>query len=225
MRKPIGKKALSFIKDVLLESTSSMYNEVLDIYLSMGRYQLRTSGAIYSYEDKYINFFNTFDKLKWQKTKIRRVLVLGLGLGSVPQMLEQKFNKDFEYHLVEIDPEIIYLAEKYVLHDLNSPVQVFEIDAELFVNISEELYDMIIIDIFEDDVVPLKFESKEFLKKTAKLLSSDGVLLYNRLNIDNETKSHTLKYFDYVFKTIFPLSNALYIKDNIILCNREDVFL
>ncbi len=224
MKKPLGKKTLSYVKDILLEKTSSEYNDILEVYLSQGRYQLCTSGAIYSYEDKYINFKTVFSKLNWDKLKVEKVLILGLGLASVPQMLEQKFNKNFEFYAIEIDPEIIRLANKYILDDMHSPIQIFEMDAEIFIEISDDMFDMIIIDIFDNNVVPEKFESKEFLQKTAQLLSDNGIVLFNRLNINDTTYQKTMEYNEKVFKEVFPFAKPIFIKDNIILSSRDDVW-
>lgn len=219
MKKPIDKKIISYVKNVLIESTFSEYNEVLEVYLVNGRYQLCTEGAVYSYEDKYINFTRTFERIDWNKLKVNKVLVLGLGLASVPQMLEQKFDKKFEYHAVEIDSEIIRLADNYILDELESPIQIFEMDAEIFVDVATEKYDMIIVDIFEDASIPPQFETKSFLEKTKNLLRPDGLLLFNRLNISDETLEDTLNYYKNIFKPIFPFSKDIYIKDNVILCN------
>ncbi len=225
MKKPLGKKTLSYVKDVLLESTFSEYNEVLDIYLSKGRYQLCTEGAVYSYEDKYINFTETFKKINWDLLDINKVLVLGLGLASVPQMLEQVFDKKFEFHAVEIDGEIIRLAEKYILDELHSPIQIFEMDADIFIDIASEKYDMIIVDIFEDAKVPTKFETNVFLEKAKKILEPKGILLYNRLNTSDETLANTLKFYENIFLRVFNNATKVYIKDNIVLCSNKDVLL
>ncbi len=223
MHKPLIKKALSYFKDVLLESTSSEYNEVLSVYLSKGRYQLCTSGAIYSYEDKYINFFEVFKIIDWSKVDVQKVLVLGLGLASIPQILEQNFEKDFEYDAVEIDGEIISLAQKYILDNLKSYMQIIEMDAAVFVEIAQEKYDMIVIDIFENDMVPFQFELPNFLEKTSRLLNDNGILLFNRLNIDESSRRSTITYFEEVFKGIFPQAEPIYIRENIILINRKDI--
>ncbi len=225
MKKPIDKKLISYVKDVLLESTFSEYNEVLDIYLSRGRYQLCTEGAVYSYEDKYINFTETFKKINWDLLGVNKVLVLGLGLASVPQILEQVFDKKFEFHAVEIDGEIIRLAEKYILDELQSPIQIFEMDAEIFVDIASEKYDMIIVDIFEDAKVPAKFETNIFLEKVEKMLEPKGILLYNRLNTSDETLANTLKFYENIFLKVFNNAAPVYIKDNIVLCSNKDVLL
>ncbi len=225
MKKPLGKKTLSYVKDILIESTFSEYNDVLDVYLSKGRYQLCTEGAVYSYEDKYVNFTETFKKINWDLLDIKKVLVLGLGLASIPQMLEQIFGKKFEFHAVEIDGEIIRLAEKYILDELNSPMQIFEMDAEIFIDIASEKYDMIIVDIFEDANVPAKFETNIFIEKAKKLLKSKGILLYNRLNTSDKTLKNTLKFFENIFLKVFDNAAPVYIRDNIVLCSNKGVLL
>lgn len=225
MKKPLLKNILSYFSDVLLESTFSEYNETLDVYLSKGRYQLCSAGAIYSFEDKYVNFYESFRVLDWNKLEIEKVLLMGLGLASIPQMLEKRFKKNFEYHAVEIDNEVIYLAQKYILSDLKSHVSIYEMDAEIFVEISEEKFDMIIIDIFDNNTVPEKFETTDFLEKTIEMLSENGILLFNRLNQDNKTYADTKKYYDEVFSKLFPGSKKLFIKNNIILSNRNDIFV
>lgn len=225
MKKPIIKKLLSYFKDILLESTSSDFNETLEVFLSKGRYQLCTSSAVYSFEDKYINFYETFKKLNWQKVKIEKVLVLGLGLASVPQMLEKNFKKKYEYHLVEIDDEIIRLAQEYVISDLDSQFFIYEMDAEIFVDISEEKFDLIIIDIFDNQIVPYKFETLEFMEKVKYMLANEGVLLYNRLNLNENNYVDTQLFNNEVFQKTFPESKEIFVKTNIILSNRNDIFI
>lgn len=225
MKKPFFKSLLSYFVDIQLEYTSSEFNEDLYIFLSDGRYQLRTNKAIYSFEDKYVNFYKIFKALNWEKMNIEKVLLLGLGLGAIPQMLEINFDKQFEYHIVEIDEEIINLAQKYTLNDLKSPTYVYEMDAEIFVDITEEKFDLIIIDIFIDRTVPKKFESSDFLEKLKYLLYDNGIILFNRLNSDNENFLSNTKYFDKIFKTEFPDSKMFFVKNNIILTSRNDIFL
>lgn len=225
MKKPYFKSLLSYFVDIQMEYTSSEFNEDLYVFLSDGRYQLRTNKAIYSFEDKYVNFFKTFKALDWEKMNIEKVLLLGLGLGAIPQMLESNFNKQFEYHVVEIDEEIINLANKYTLDDLKSPTYVYEMDAEIFVDISEEKFDLIIVDIFIDRTVPKKFESADFLEKLKYLLYDNGVILFNRLNSDTENFLSNTKYYEKIFKNEFPESKMFFVKNNIILTSRNDIFL
>ena len=77
---------LSYLKDVYLESETSIYNDELTVLLVKGQYQLVTPEAVYSYGNRYDNFFNAFKQIQIQSKEIDSVLLLGLGLGSVPYM-------------------------------------------------------------------------------------------------------------------------------------------
>ncbi|NBU52453.1 MAG: hypothetical protein EBS24_07505, partial [Chitinophagia bacterium] len=179
------QKILSYFIDLSLEKSSSPYNPYLEVLLVKGRNQLITKNAIYSFDDKYENFYTSFNKIAWQKLKAKNALILGLGLGSVIYMLENNFKKKFSYDCVEIDPEIIRLAEKYSLNKIKSPVQTFQTDAHSYVNISSQQYDLILMDVFQSAKVPGKFETIDFLNALKSILNSNGVILYNRMNISH----------------------------------------
>lgn len=185
----IFKKWYSYIDDVLIEETSSELNPLLQVYISKGRYQLCTEKAIYSFEDKYENFHYAFSNLHWPNFKIKQVLVLGLGLGSIPQMLEQQFEKSLTYTLVELDEEVIHLANKFVLNKLNSPITVIQADALRFIEQANDQFELICMDVFVDNIIPMAFREIEALEHLHRLLQSGGLLMYNvlRMGFEKET--------------------------------------
>jgi len=147
---------------VILEETGSTHNPVLQVLLYKERFQLCTRTAIYSYEDKYDNFRTAFDLLKIRDKHVKSTLLLGLGLGSIPQMLETIYKVDSDYTAVEIDEVICQLAEKYVLSDLKSNIQTYPIDALDYFKWYDHTFDLIAMDIFQSAVVPEEFESIEY---------------------------------------------------------------
>ena len=215
---------MSYFVDISLESSSSAYNPYLEVLLVNGRHQLITKNAIYSFDDKYENFYAAFKHIDWDKLKVQKVLVLGLGLGSVIYMLEKNFNKRFEYTCVEIDPEIIRLANKYCLSQLDSRAEIMETDAESFLRIDSNKYDLILMDIFQNAKVPGKFSKKEFIEVLKSKLDLNGLLLYNRMNINQEDRSENLE-FSKKFADIFPDHHALQVKDNLVYFSGNDVLL
>lgn len=74
---------------MLIKETRSEINPELKVYLSLGRLKLITGNAIYSYEDKYINFVEAFNFINIKNKSVKGALVLGLGLGSIPYILEK----------------------------------------------------------------------------------------------------------------------------------------
>lgn len=221
MKQPPWKILLSHFKDVHIESTSSDYNEILDLLLVKGSYQLCTAEAVYSYAEKYDNFYDSFNEINFEKQKIKNVLILGLGLGSIPYMLENHFGSKYNYTAVEIDSEVIYLASKYVLDDLQSEMQIIETDAYIFLSTTMEQYDMICMDVFDSDTIPEIFESINFLELLKASLSQNGILLYNRLYLTEEDKIKTNTFYDEAFSSVFNKSSYLELRANKMLINKS----
>ncbi|MCH2044710.1 MAG: methyltransferase domain-containing protein [Saprospiraceae bacterium] len=217
------KKALSYLYDIKVESTSSPYNECLDVFLSKGRYSLATKNAVYSYEDLYWNFRIAFEKLPLDQLNIQKVLILGLGLGSIPLLLEQKFEQNYTYTVVEIDAKVIELAQKYgfASRGLSSPIELVCADAFSYLENCTASYDLIAIDLFIDNEVPEQFERIDFLQNTKRCLSPKGILMYNRLAYKKNLAKKTQSFFQDTFKKIYPMAIELEIKGNKMLVNRE----
>lgn len=218
MRPPTWQRWLSYLGEVLVESAPSAYNPHLYVSLRRGRYQLSTANAIYSYGDLYTNFRRTFEQFDWEKQPIREVLLLGLGLGSIPLMLEKTFAKKFRYTAVEIDENVVDLAQRYVLADLQSPVETICADARAVVRqLAPASFDLICMDIFRDDTVPPAFESTDFLRALQGLLPHGGVLLFNRLATKDKDKALSQAFFAGPFSEVFPAGRLLDVGGNYML--------
>ncbi len=221
MQQPFWKRMLSYVTELHIESAPSDINPHLYVSLRNGRYQLCTDNAIYSYEDKYTNFVQAFEQLPLAKMGIKNVLILGFGLGSIPFILEQS-GFDYHYTGVEIDDSVLYLAHKYMLDKINSPLELIEANALPFVWQCQEKYDMICMDVFQDAMVPSEFESIEFLEQLKSLLSPKGTLLYNRLTALPEHESNTFNFYIQGFKKVFSEARAIKLQGNWILAGQAD---
>ncbi|MEY4926939.1 MAG: hypothetical protein RI894_1375 [Bacteroidota bacterium] len=200
-----------------MEQTSSKYNALLEVQMSRGRYMLLTENAIYSYGDLYDNYADSFKQLDLPDDADTEVLILGLGLGSIPQMLEQVWHKKYYYTCVEIDETIIYLAEKYVLKHLKSPMDVIRADALDWVQVTEQLFDIICIDIFVDIATPAEFRENNFLQRCLELLSPNGVLLYNCLGYSEKDCLETERFYHTIFKKTLPNAQIWKLRANYML--------
>lgn len=211
----------SFVSPVIIEETSSAYNPVLQVIARYGRYQLLTENAIYSYADLYDNFSKIFDNIKIKDLQIKEILILGFGLGSIPYMLEKKYEKKYFYTAVEIDPEVLRLAEKYVTHDLQSPIDFVCTDAAIFVEVCEEKFDLICMDVFSDDITPDEFYDITFLESLKNLLSPNGILIFNKLAASLVDKANAKKFFEERFLKVFTEGGYLDVTGNYMLINRK----
>ena len=224
MRHPLWKKLLSYVTEISLVKTGSYSNPYLEVLLTNGRHQLVTADAIYSYDDKYENFNHAFKNINWDEFKGQKVLILGLGLGSVILLLEKHFHRQFDYTAVEVDAEICKLCYEYTLKDLNSFVEVIPREAMQFLKTDNQQYDLIIMDIFQSAVIPEKFQSEQFLNTLKDKLNHSGLIMYNRMNITDKDKSDNTKFIK-VMRKVFPQMKNLPIKDNIVFISDKSHLL
>lgn len=164
-----------------------------------------------------------FKKINIQELKMEKVLVLGLGLGSIPFMLEKKFEQHYNYDLIEIDPEIIRLFYKYVAPELQSKKHVIEKDALSFIQENTNKYDLICVDLFINRLVPQQFTSEEFISDLSKAMNPNAKLIFNRLipdtideSIEQEKMLVILKKYFSETRIINIVSNRMYVSEAIV---------
>jgi spermidine synthase len=223
MKQSFWRRLKSYIIEVPIETVESGYNPYLSVILKNGQYQLLTENAIYSYGELYDNFSKAFKRIDLDNLKIENVLILGFGLGSIPLMLETMFHKKYHYTAVEIDPEVLKLANKYTVVNLTSPIEFHLSDASVYAAFSEEKFDMICMDVFLDDMVPTELEQEEFLLDLKKMLAPNGILLFNKLAHYQKDKNIAQSFFQNHFKRIFTEGTYLDVDGNFILLNRGDI--
>lgn len=168
---------------VLLWKGSSMYNPKLELLLYQDQYQLATEDALYSDGNRYRPMLLAFNKLGRRLGRVKRVLVLGTGLGSVVEVLRAK---DYypTYTLVDMDEVILDLARQ-VLPASTDAVFVCA-DGIAFVGRDEQMYDMVVVDLFINRVVPAGVTTKEFLQKCRQRLNDGGYLVFNYIVNNNK---------------------------------------
>jgi spermidine synthase len=226
MKKPPGllKTWLSYLIEWPVTTLSSPHNPLLKVVLHQGRYKLITEGAIYSFGDLYSNYRRSFERFDWDSHPVKSCLVLGLGLGSIPDMLFNRFRKDISFTAVEIDEVVTKLAYDYVLSPKKIKVQVFTADAASFLDWHEEKYDLICSDVFEGDHIPDALETEEALLAMRELLNPGGIVIYNRLSRYKSDIAKNLKFRDEAFLKVFPEGGYLDVTGNWMFVSQESAF-
>lgn len=218
---PKWKYWLSHIGEVLIERSPSDINPDMYVSLIKGRMQLCTKNAIYSYEDRYDNFRLLFEQIDLNKHRFDEVLLLGLGLGSVPLLIDLSGARVNHMTLVELDPEVLRLAEKYSLNQLTTPYKTHCVDAKIFVERHHETYDLILSDVFLDDEIPAYFQSPPYVENLSKILTPGGLIIMNTLASTAKDKELSATYFNQVFKQRFPNAEMRHVWENHMLLNRS----
>lgn len=229
-RKPWWKRWLSYVIEFDQESQKSEHSEYLKVSYYKGRYLLEAPDAVYSFEDLYINFRDAFRAIPLEQMQLNSVLLLGLGMGSIPLLLEKYFDQKAHYTAVEIDEVVLDFANRYgPIAELDSPIDLYCADAAAFVEQCEQKFDLIIVDIFINDQVPKVFEQIAFLEQAQELLNPKGLLMYNRLVAHKTAKKATERFYQSAFKQVFPKAGHLDVNGNWILLNdkkfsEKDIF-
>lgn len=217
---------LSYLWEQRLEECSSDHNDYLLVSLVEGRLQLTAKEAIYSFGDYYLNFRTAFERFRFSLLPEQsEVLVLGLGLGSIPELLRDRLAYDYRFVAVEIDPVIVDLAAAYSLPRMEADVEVVTADAYAFLQLDERRFHLICMDVFQDADVPAEMESENFLWLLRESLEDGGALIFNRLANTEEKRQESLAFYEQYFLKIFPQATFLDTAGNLMLINEKKFLL
>jgi len=124
-------------------------------------------------------------------------LLLGLGGGSVISSLRERFKYEGNIVAVELDQKVIELAKSEFFIFSSPNLTIHNSDAFEFVKQCSSQYDLVIVDLFIDNVVPPQFYSEEFCQNISNILSEKGSILFNLgINeIDNQKRKAVVNYF------------------------------
>ena len=126
----------------------------------------------------------------------KRVLMIGLGGGSIPNVLEELY-PNVHIDIVEIDEAVVRVAKQYFGFSESSRKQVHVNDARVYIKragLKKLQYDLIILDAFTGDYIPEHLMTKEFLEESRALLSEGGVLVANTFSTSNLYDHESVTY-------------------------------
>lgn len=144
----------------------------------------------------------------------KRVLIIGLGGGTLPMALREMF-PDLEIDAVEIDPAVTRVAEKFFNFKRDDKLRVAEEDGRVFVKKaikSGTRYDIVMLDAFADDYIPEHLSTQEFLKEVKSILTPDGVVAANTFS-----SSRLYPYESVTYESVFGPFYNLKLGNRIIL--------
>lgn len=115
----------------------------------------------------------------WQAVNPQRVAIMGLGAGTM-NCLSQPGQS---VHFFEIDPHIVELARtEFSFLSLCPAPQITVGDGRLALSKDTGTYDLIIIDAFSSDAIPIHLITREALQTYLARLAPDGVIGFHISN-------------------------------------------
>ncbi len=168
----------------ILEEGESEYNGKLVVAKSFGYgTYIQSDGLTQSGGIVETIWKSTLRSIKHKSLTINHCLILGLGGGTVAKLIG-KYWPEAKITGVDIDPAMVKLGEKYLGLD-REHVQVEIGDALDFLahHPSPKIknYDLIIIDLYNGDKFPEKFETENYMRLVGLHLAKGGLAVFNRL--------------------------------------------
>jgi spermidine synthase len=160
----------------VLEERESKYNGHLKVSRSLGfGTYIQAEGLTQSGGIVGVIWKPTIKKVKSKKEKVKSVLILGLGGGTVAKYI-RLFWPDAKITGIDIDPVMIELGKKYLgLGQINVETKIqdaYDIEGK---------FDLIIVDLYNGDKYPEKFETDKYLQLVKCHLAGNGIAIFNRL--------------------------------------------
>jgi spermidine synthase len=209
----------SYVFEIPVEKRHSQFNGEVAVSFHQGQYKLSTAHAVYSFGTNYTSFSIPFDALEVSSMNIPRVLVLGLGLGSVIDLLANNKNIH-QITAVDADAVILELAKKYLKSTHTANLESVCADAAVFLENNKERFEMILADLFVDDQTPLAFMEEPFLLSLKEKLAPNGLLLFSKLNTTRADRVENAQ-FEKVFTRVFPEAFSMLAAGNKVFCYRN----
>lgn len=127
------------------------------------------------------------------------VLILGMGTGIYATQSLRYF-PDLRFEGVEIDQKIADLARTYF--DLPETVEVATYDGRAYLDATDKLYDVIMVDAYQDITIPFQMSTVEFFSAVKAHLKEGGVMVVN-MNMYSESEDNINDYLSDTIASVF----------------------
>lgn len=198
------RRLLSFFLPVTIHQQKSSISKKIEVTWNNGELVLDSQNTNYSYGSLQRILRRGLKHVGYERVaKIKQILVLGVAGGSVIKTLIDEIGCKGTITGVEIDPEIIQVANTYFHLDKIPNLNLVIDDAFEFVLKTREKYGLIIVDVFQDALMPNFLFEKFFAHRLAFLLDDKGVVLFNTMTLNGIHDARNEEYISHFPATEF----------------------
>ena len=220
------KKFLSYILPSVLELKNGALTDGLCVVYENGKHRLSAPNANYSYGGCSGVFSNVFQEIQFESYNFRSALILGLGAGGVVSLMGETYGKYPQITGIEGDPTVVELARKYFEIDRFTNLTIIEADAFEYAASCVDTYDLIIIDLFVNDIVPAVFHTREFIESLRAITEPASMVIFNKMTHTRALQAEVVllaQEFERIFEHVRIVRTVVNDKENsMIVCNTLD---
>ncbi|MFD0962452.1 spermidine synthase [Pseudofulvibacter geojedonensis] len=200
------KKLISYLYPIRVKQIPSSRSGQLEITMVNGKLLIDAEHVNYSYGNLQKALKKGLTAIGETKlNSFKNILVLGVAGGSVIETIRRDFKLHIPITGVEIDADVIGLANEYFNLDKAQNLDLKIDDAFDYISNTKDTFDLIIVDIFNDEQMPDNLFNKVFWVDIYKTLNSNGVCLFNSIvssNREIERNQQLHKLNKGIFKSI-----------------------
>ena len=138
------------------------------------------------------------------------ILILGMGSGAYDHQCRTYF-RDLDIKGVEIDEKITDLAHQYFA--LPEDADVITYDGRAYLAATDETYDVIMVDAYQDITIPFQMSSAEFFGMVKEHLNEDGVMVVN-MNLRSDADDGINTCLSDTIASVFPQVKTIDVPGN-----------
>lgn len=189
------QKLLSYFIPINVYKKNSAVSQSLEVTWNNGELVLDSKNTNYSFGSLQRILRKGLKYIGYERIRnFKNILVLGVAAGSVIKTLVDEIKFEGKITGVEIDKEIITIANDYFKLDTIPNLEIIIDDAFEFVLKTKDKYDLIIIDIFQDTTMPNFLFEDFFINRINYLLKTNGFILFNTMVISNKDEERNIEY-------------------------------
>lgn len=198
------QKLFSYIIPIKIFKKKSERSKIIEVTWTNGELVLDSENTNYSYGSLQRILRYGLRNIGYDKViKMDHILLLGVAGGSVIKTLVDEIEYKGKITGVEIDSEIIQIANQYFDLDKIKQLEIVIDDAFEFVLKTKNKYDLIIIDIFEDIKMPNFLFESFFSERICFLLKNYGFVLFNTMILDEAHNVRNRKYISEIDSNLY----------------------
>jgi len=181
------KRLFSYIIPIKIYEKTSKISNTLEVSWNNGKLVLDSKNTNYSYGSLQKVLRKGLIEIGFKNiNQMEEILVLGVAGGSVVKTLVDEIHFEGNITGVEIDDNSIEIANQYFgLSEIKNYKTIIG-DAKDFISKTSKKYDLIIIDIFEDNEMPAFLFQKNFVDFCKQSLNINGSILFNTMILDEK---------------------------------------
>jgi spermidine synthase len=134
---------------------------------------------------------------------IRRVLVIGLGSGTIPK----RFLRDYPEVVVdsvELDPAVVDVARRFFEVRDDPRHRIIVQDGRVYLRRAEAKYDLIVLDAYFAEGIPFHLATREFLQIVRDRLNPGGLVAANIIGALEGSNSRLYRALHKTYGAVFP---------------------